>query len=164
MTAKGERIDKLAAAIVAFAAVGLTSVAGQLATQPNLNPWYADLIKPAFNPPNWVFGPVWTTLYVLMAFAAWRVLRLPRGTQGRSRALILFFAQLGMNAAWSWMFFGAHSAVLGMVNIVPQLALVLLTAAAFHGLDKLASVSLAPLAAWVAFASILNFEIWRLNS
>lgn len=163
MTPKDQRIGALRAAIVAFAAVGLTSVIGQLATRPNLEPWYAGLVKPAFNPPNWVFAPVWTTLYALMAFAAWRVLRLPRDTRGRSFALILFFAQLGMNGAWSWMFFGAQSPLLGMVNIVPQLALILLTTAAFRGLDKFAGMSLVPLAAWVTFAGVLNFEIWRLN-
>lgn len=163
MSATDPRIRTLKAAMVALAAVALTSTIGQLATQPNLEPWYAGLIKPAFNPPNWVFAPVWTALYVFMAFAVWRVLCLPRDTQGRRLALILFFTQLGMNGAWSWMFFGAQSPVLGMVNIVPQLALVLLTIAAFRRLDRLAGMSLLPLAGWVTFASALNFEIWRLN-
>lgn len=164
MTENDRRFGRLAAAMISVAAVGLTSVAGQLATQPNLEPWYAGLIKPSFNPPNWIFGPVWTTLYVLMAFAVWRVLCLPRDTRGRRLALILFFAQLALNGAWSWMFFGAQSPALGMVNIVPQLALILLTTGTFRALDKLAGMSLLPLAAWVAFAGVLNFEIWRLNS
>lgn len=164
MAAKGERITKLTAAVIAIGAVVLTSAAGQLATLPNLAPWYAGLIKPAFNPPNWVFGPVWTTLYGLMAFAAWRVLCLPRETLGRRRALVLFFAQLGMNGAWSWMFFGAQSPLLGMLNIIPQLVLILLAAMTFRSLDKPAGLVLLPLAAWVTFAAVLNFEIWRLNS
>jgi tryptophan-rich sensory protein len=146
------------------AVVALASVIGQLATRPNLEPWYAGLIKPAFSPPNWVFAPVWTTLYVLMAFAVWRILCLPRDTNGRPRALILFFAQLGMNAAWSWMFFGAHSPLLGMINIIPQLLLIFAAIAAFRPLDKAAALCLVPLAAWVGFASVLNVEVWRLNS
>ena len=75
-------------------------VVGQFATVPNLSPWYESLAKPAFNPPNWIFGPVWTLLYALMAFAALRVLRLPRATRGRTLALTLFGAQLALNAAW----------------------------------------------------------------
>jgi translocator protein len=93
-----------------FAAVALGTVAGalivgQLATFPNLAPWYAGLAKPSFNPPNWIFGPVWTVLYLLMAFAAWRVLRLPGRTSARRLALTLFFLQLALNVAWSFMFF-----------------------------------------------------------
>ena len=94
-------------------------VAGQLATYPNLEPWYAGLAKPSFNPPNWIFAPVWTTLFVLMAFSVWRILRLPR-TSARRTALALLFIQIALNAAWSWMFFAAHSPALGMINIVPH--------------------------------------------
>jgi len=138
-------------------------VAGQMATFPNLAPWYAGLVKPAFNPPNWVFGPVWTTLYVLMAFAVWRVLRLPRGMPARSLGLILFFVQLALNAAWSWMFFGAHSPALGLLDIVPQLLVVLATVMVFLRLDRIAAWCLVPLAVWVGFATVLNFAIWSLN-
>jgi len=135
---------------------------GQIATYPNLAPWYASLSKPAFNPPNWVFGPVWTTLYLLMAFAAWRILRLPSDPTRRT-ALALFFVQLAMNAAWSWMFFAAHSPLLGLINIVPQLALIVATVVVFYRLDRLAAYCLVPLTAWVAFATVLNFSIWALN-
>jgi len=138
-------------------------VAGQMATFPNLAPWYAGLVKPAFNPPNWVFGPVWTTLYVLMAFAVWRVLRLPGGMPARSLGLILFFVQLALNAAWSWMFFGAHSPALGLLDIVPQLLVVLATVMVFLRLDRIAAWCLVPLAVWVGFATVLNFAIWSLN-
>lgn len=153
----------LAKSGAALGAIAVTSFIGQAATRPNLEPWYSGLAKPAFNPPNWVFAPVWTSLYLLMAFAVWRVLRLPVDTPGRRTALILFFIQLGMNGAWSWMFFGAHSPLLGMLNIIPQAIVIFFTANAFRQLDRAAGMSLVPLLAWVTFAGVLNFDIWRLN-
>ena len=150
-------------AILAVAAVAITSILGQIATYPNLAPWYAGLAKPGFNPPNWVFAPVWTALYALMALALWRILRLPGSFAERRRALLLFFVLLIFNAAWSWMFFWAHSPLLGLLNIGPQLAVVLVTLVLFARLDALAAICLVPLAVWVAFASVLNLAIWRLN-
>src|SRR3982751_3733580 len=113
---------------LAVVVVVAASLVGQMATFPNLAPWYAGLLKPSFSPPNWVFGPVWTTLYVLMAFALWRVLR-SAPTPARRTAILWFYAQLLLNAAWPWMFFAAHSPALGMVNIVPQLITILATIA-----------------------------------
>jgi benzodiazapine receptor len=147
---------------MAVAAVAAASVLGQFATYPNLVPWYASMAKPSFNPPNWVFAPVWTALYVLMAFAVWRILRLPPSDQRRS-ALILFFVQLALNAAWSWMFFAMQSPLLGLINIVPQLIAITWTIVLFARLDRIATPCLVPLFAWVAFATALNFELWRLN-
>ena len=149
-------------AAFALASVSATSVLGQFATYPNLQPWYASLVKPAFNPPNWVFAPVWTSLYLLMAFAFWRILRFP-ASQARRDAMILFVVLLVLNAAWSWMFFAAHSPALGFVNIVPQLAVIVATIVFFARIDWLAAACLFPLAAWVAFAAALNFSIWQLN-
>jgi benzodiazapine receptor len=148
---------------LAIIAVAIASAVGQLATYPNLAPWYAGLVKPSFNPPNWVFAPVWTTLYVLMAFAVWRILRLPEASAERRFALTLFFLQLALNAAWSWMFFGAHNPLLGAINIVPQLFVILATVVAFHRLDRIAAWCLVPLVTWVAFAGFLNIAIWQLN-
>ncbi len=150
-------------ALLAIAAVVAASIVGQIATYPNLAPWYAGLGKPPFNPPNWIFAPVWTTLYLLMAFALWRILRLAPATAGRRWALIWFFAQLVLNAAWSWLFFAAHSPVLGLIDIVPQLIAVVVTTALFMRLDRSAGWCLVPLACWVAFASVLNLSIWWLN-
>jgi translocator protein len=149
-------------ALQAVGVVAAASILGQIATYPNLSPWFASLAKPSFNPPNWVFAPVWTTLYALMAFALWRILRL-RGSSLRTTAVSLFFIQLALNAAWSWMFFWAHSPLLGLVNIIPQFLTVLATIAAFARLDRLAAWCLVPLALWVSYASILNFWLWRLN-
>ena len=156
----GPRDEPVAAG---FGLVAAASVLGQIATYPNLATWYAGLAKPPFNPPNAIFAPVWTTLYVLMAFALWRVLRLPAETPGRGAAIALFVAQLALNAAWSWMFFAAHSPLLGLVNIVPQLGAILATIAAFWRLDRPAALGLVPLACWVTFAGVLNFALWRLN-
>lgn len=164
MTARSSRRIRIAGyAAIAVASVALASLLGQIATYPNLVPWYAGLSKPPFNPPNWIFAPVWTTLYVLMAFSLWRILRLPPVAPGRTRALSLFFLQLAMNAAWSWMFFAAQSPGLGLVNIVPQLLVVMATILAFYRLDRVAALCLVPLAAWVAFATALNASIWWLN-
>jgi tryptophan-rich sensory protein len=148
---------------LAVLAVTATSAAGQIATYPNLYlSWYAGLGKPSFNPPNWVFAPVWTALYVLMAFAFWRILRQP-ASPARQAAIALFLLQLILNAAWSWMFFGANSPLLGLINIVPQWLLIAATIAAFRRLDALAARCLVPLAAWVGFAMVLNAAVWSLN-
>jgi translocator protein len=153
-------IGPIALAVIPVVAASLL---GQLATYPNLRPWYAGLTKPSFNPPDWVFAPVWTTLFVLMAFAAWRILRLPRETPMRDRALVLFYLQLALNAAWSWMFFAANSPLLGLMNIVPQFVVILFTLAVFRSLDAIAGWCFVPLAAWVGFASVLNSSLWWLN-
>jgi benzodiazapine receptor len=150
-------------AALPLAAVVAASALGQLATYPNLAPWYAGLVKPSFNPPNWVFGPVWTSLYALMAFAAWRILRLPV-SPARRFALMLFFVQLALNTAWSWMFFSAHSPLLGLVNILPQFAVIVAAVIAFARLDRLAGWCLVPLGAWVGYASVLNAALWWLNA
>src|SRR3954464_1714753 len=112
-------------AVLSLGAVAATLVVGQIATFPNLVPWYAGLIKPSLNPPNWVFAPVWTALYALMAFSVWRILRLHRRTPLGRLGLSLFFIQLALNPAWSWMFFGAHNPFLGLINIIPQLIVII---------------------------------------
>jgi len=152
----------IVAGTIAIVAVMATLFSGQFATYPAL-PWYEQLTKPSFNPPSWVFAEVWATLYALMAYALFRVLRMREQSAGRTRALILFFAMLVLNAAWSWMFFGARSPLLGLINIVPQLAVTIATVSAFWKLNKISALCLVPLAGWVAFATVLNFTIWWLN-
>ena len=147
-------------------AVGLIAwgfLLGRLAAFPNLTPWYAGLAKPPFSPPNFIFGAVWAALYPLMAFAFWRILRLPGRTPGRGAATGVFLAQLAVNVLWSFLFFAARSPSLGLIDIVPQWLLIVATIALFRPLDRLAAACLAPLALWVAFAGLINFEIWRLN-
>ncbi len=127
---KGSLSRDLGFGLLAVIAVAAASLIGQLATYPNLAPWYAGLVKPSFNPPNWVFGPVWTTLYLLMAFSVWRILRLPQSPE-RRRALSIFFLQLAMNAAWSRVFFAAKNPLLGLINIVSQFSVIVVTVGAF---------------------------------
>jgi tryptophan-rich sensory protein len=150
------------AGTIAIVAVMATLLSGQFATYPSL-PWYEQLAKPSFNPPSWVFTEVWATLYALMAYALFRILRLRDRSQERTRALIMFFVMLMLNAAWSWMFFGARSPLLGLITIVPQLAVTVATGITFWKLNKIAALCLVPLAGWVAFTTVLNSTIWWLN-
>jgi tryptophan-rich sensory protein len=150
-------------AAIALGTVASALIVGQIATYPHLATWYESLVKPPFTPPNWLFAPVWTLLYALMAFSFWRILILPTGAPGRGAALAAFFAQLALNAAWSWMFFAANNTLLGLIIIVPQLALVVLTILLFFRLDRIAAWFLVPLALWLGYAVVLNVMFWWLN-
>lgn len=162
-TSTDRRSPLWAALTIAILSVVAASIAGSAVTVPQIPTWYAGLIKPPFNPPNWIFAPVWTALYALMALGAFRVLRLPAGTPGRRRALLVYHLQLLFNIAWSFAFFGAHSPLAGLAVILPLLALIVATIVAFRPLDPLASKLLWPYLAWVAFATLLNASIWWLN-
>jgi benzodiazapine receptor len=121
--------------------------------------WYAQLAKPPFNPPNWVFGPAWTTLYILIAIAGWRVWQSePRGTLAK-----LWWGQLALNFLWSPVFFTAHSIEGALVVILALLALILAFIATAWRRDRIAALLFVPYAAWVAFASTLNGSIALLN-
>ena len=125
--------------------------------------WYAQLRKPAWNPPNWIFGPVWTALYAVMAVVAWLVWK--RGGLARQRrALSLFLFQLLFNALWSPLFFGLKNPALAFVDIVLLWLALLATVLAFWKARPVAGVLLIPYLAWVTFASALNFSLWRLNA
>lgn len=152
-----------AALALAILPVIAVSVAGSSVTVPQIGGWYAGLVKPPFNPPNWIFGPMWTALYALMAFAVFRILRLPVGTPGRRRALVVYHLQLLLNFAWSFAFFGANSPVAGLAVILPLLVAIVATIVAFRPLDRIASWVLWPYLAWVGFATLLNASIWWLN-
>jgi translocator protein len=121
--------------------------------------WYAQLDKPAFNPPGWVFGPVWTVLYILIAIAGWRVWRGDRG----GVPMKLWWTQLGLNFLWSPVFFSAHQIGLALALILLLLAAILAFIAATRRQDRVAAWLFVPYAAWVAFASVLNASIFALN-
>ena len=122
--------------------------------------WYATLEKPSWNPPAWIFGPVWTALYLMMALAAWLVWR----RVGWGWPLALYLVQLVLNAAWTPIFFGAHQLGWALVEILFLWLAILLTLRAFLPVDRLAGLLLVPYLAWVSFASFLNFTLWRLNA
>ena len=122
-------------------------------------PWYEALAKPSFNPPNWLFGPVWTVLYVLIAVAGWRIWQRERS----GAAMKLWWLQLTLNFLWSPVFFALHQIGLALVVILALLAAVLVFIAIARKVDGLAAWFFVPYAAWVAFASLLNASIWMLN-
>ncbi len=155
-------MGKVYAAFAAVTPVAAAAVIGNFATLPNIAPWYEGLVKPPFNPPNGVFGPVWTLLYVLMAWAFYRVLTAHPGTP-RRRAIILFLVQIALNAAWSVAFFGLHSPSAGLVVILLLVGAIVAAIRAFLAVDRVAGGALVPYLGWVSFATVLNVSIWWLN-
>lgn len=149
--------------LMAALPVGLAAFLGSLATRPSIPTWYATLEKPFFTPPNWLFAPVWTLLYAMMAYAAYRVLRLPADTPGRRRALAVFYGQLFLNAAWSFAFFAFRSPEAGLAVIAALLAGIVWTLRLFAPLDRTAAWLLVPYLAWVSYASAVNLAFVVLN-
>jgi benzodiazapine receptor len=135
---------------------------GALVTRGAVRTWYPRINKPDWNPPNWVFAPVWTFLYTLMALSAWLVWRVA-GWDGARPALILFAIQLVLNSAWSVIFFGMHAIGAAFADILLLWMTIIATAVAFYSISFLAAWLLIPYIAWVAFASYLNFRIWQMN-
>jgi len=125
--------------------------------------WYASLRKPAWNPPGWIFGPVWTALYTMMAVAAWLVWRCG-GWAAQRRPLALFLVQLALNALWTPLFFGLHRPGLAFAEIVLLWLAIAATLVAFRPVSRAAAWLLAPYLAWVSFATVLNLTLWRLNA
>ncbi len=150
-------------ALIAIAAVVATSFLGNMITTPQIPGWYAGLVKPSFNPPNWAFPVAWTTLFTLIAISGYRIMRTAPDVPGRALALKLFFGQLLLNVGWSAAFFGLKSPLAGLVVIGPFLAGIIWMIVAFRPLDRAASLLMVPYAAWVGFATLLNVAIWWLN-
>lgn len=140
----------------------IAAAIGSALTLPQIPTWYEGLVKPWFNPPNAVFGPVWTILYALMAVAMWRVWMRSEGAV-RRRAAGVFALQLALNVAWSAAFFAAHSPGAGLIVIVALLAAIIATILVFGPIDRPAAWLLAPYLAWVSFASVLNAAVFVLN-
>ena len=124
--------------------------------------FYQQLARPAWAPPSWLFGPVWTLLYLLMGIAAWLVWR-KRETANVGTALALFVAQLAANALWSWLFFAWQRGAWAFADIVALLVVVAATAVTFARVRPAAGALMLPYLAWVAFAGALNFSVWRAN-
>jgi benzodiazapine receptor len=161
-------MDRITLRSVALAAVCiliplvLGAVIGVL-TMSGVTDWYRTLNKPWFTPPDYVFGPVWTVLYILMGISLYLVIRQGWENKPVKNGSILFGAQLGVNLLWSLLFFGLHSPVAGLVCIVVLLALILATIFTFYQLSKPAAVLLVPYLAWVCIATALNAGVVLLN-
>jgi len=135
---------------------------GALFTSTGSGTWYQSIVKPSWNPPGWIFGPVWTTLYTFMGIASYLVWKSPAGTL-RTQALVLYGIQLALNALWSFIFFGAESPKWAVVVIVLMLTSILATTVRFFEISKTAGYLMLPYILWVSFATILNITIARLN-
>ena len=144
--------------------IGVSAAAGVVGGLASIDAatFYSRLELPPWAPPPWLFGPVWTLLYLLMGIAAWLVWR-RRETGGVSLSLVLFPAQLVANALWSWLFFAWHRGAWAFADIVALLVLVAATAVAFARVRTAAGVCMIPYLAWVAFAGMLNLWVWRAN-
>lgn len=147
-------------ALLAFVTVCGAAAAPGILFRPGS--WYRNLAKPAWCPPDWLFGPVWAVLYVSIAVSGWLVWR-QADAADTGPALAIYAVQLVLNAAWSAVFFGLRRPDLAFVEIIVFLASIVLTIIAFHPVSAAAAILLVPYAVWVAFASILNFSLWRLN-
>lgn len=124
--------------------------------------WYASIAQPSFTPPNWVFAPVWTTLYTLMGIAAWLVWRLP-DSPNRTWALDMFWLQLALNFAWSFLFFDRHWILTAAIEVVALWAAILAMTIAYARVNRVAMWMMVPYLAWVSFASVLNWGVWWVN-
>jgi len=141
----------------------LSGFIGSLATRPAIDSWYARLVKPPFNPPDWLFGPAWTVLYILMGLAVYLVWSRGLDAPGVRPALAVFAVQLVLNATWSFVFFAARSPVMGFVEILALWGAILATMVLFFRVSAAAGWLLVPYIGWVSFATVLNGAIMVLN-
>jgi tryptophan-rich sensory protein len=149
--------------LIAFILVcEMAGIIGGIFTSQSVQDWYPTLVKPAFNPPNWVFGPVWTTLYALMGISAYLIFM--SGKKASGPALFIFGGQLVLNMLWSFAFFGLRSPFLGLVVIAILWAMIAWTIYAFYPISRKAAYLLAPYILWVSFAAVLNYSIMVLNA
>jgi translocator protein len=140
---------------------GVAAIGGYW-TARELRDWYLSLKRPSFAPPNWVFGPVWTALYAMMAVAAWQIWLMPASPL-RTKALLLFIVQLGLNLLWTWLFFHEHDIANALANVFLLWVAIGAEICIFYRIEPFAAWLMTPYLAWVSFAAVLNFEYWRLN-
>jgi tryptophan-rich sensory protein len=155
--------NKILKFVAAVAICELAGVIGSFFTASSIQNWYAGITKPVFNPPNWIFAPVWTTLFLLMGVALFLAWTKKAERKLKRTAMILFDFQLVLNIAWSMIFFGLHSPFWAFVDIVALWILILLNAICFYKISKAAGWLYAPYLLWVGFAGVLNFTIWMIN-
>jgi benzodiazapine receptor len=163
-TSRGDgKVAKVIKLVVCVLVCLLVSYVGSLLTTPSIPTWYAALQKPLFNPPNWIFAPVWLTLFVLMGLSAFMVWEKGLARKDVRVGLGLFVAQLALNLTWSGLFFALHSPLWAFVDIIALWVLILFTIIWFFKTSKLAGILMIPYILWVSFASALNLAIVILN-
>lgn len=140
----------------------LAGFIGSIFTTPEIDVWYGTLIKPSFNPPSWLFGPVWTILFLMMGISLFIIWK-SKPSREKREAITMFAIQLVFNVAWSFLFFYAHLLLWSLIEILVLLNLIALTIKSFGRISRQAALWLLPYWAWVLFASFLTYSIWRLN-
>jgi translocator protein len=146
--------------IISVGACLLVGFVAGMFTSSSITSWYATLAKPSFSPPNWLFAPVWTLLYILMGIALYLVWN----SHGSKIAITFFIIQLALNFAWSFLFFSLQNPLLAFIDILLLWAMIIVTALLFFPLSRTAAILLIPYFLWVSFAALLNFSIYWLNS
>ena len=156
-----QKILRIAVVLMTCLVVGYLS---GMITRDSITTWYPTLVKPSFNPPNWIFAPVWTILYIMMGVAGGMVWnRMEQDAENVKKAFMFFIIQLALNAIWSLLFFYLHNPFLALIEIVLLWLLIFETYTKFKKIDKVAGMLLIPYLAWVSFAMVLNGSIWWLN-
>jgi translocator protein len=151
---------KLIIAIIIPLAVGATS---GFFTASGVGSWYQTINKPSWNPPSWIFGPVWTTLYVMMGIALFLIWKSDAPDAQKRTAMLLFAVQMVLNFFWSFIFFKQHQMGWALVEIIAMWVMILLTIFSFAPISKTAAWLLVPYISWVSFATILNYTLWKMN-
>jgi tryptophan-rich sensory protein len=156
-----QKVLRIALVVMTCLVIGYLS---GMVTRESITTWYPTLIKPVFNPPNWIFAPVWTSLYIMMGVAGGLVWDKLDGNKTLVKKAFLFFIiQLALNALWSLIFFKLHNLLLASIEVVLLLLMIFETYTQFKKIDKIAGLLLIPYLAWVSFATILTISIWYLN-
>ena len=157
-----QRIIRIVLVVMTCLVIGYLS---GTVTRESILTWYPTLVKPVFNPPNWLFGPVWTLLYAMMGVAGgliWNHIESDR--ENVKKAFLFFVIQLGLNALWSYLFFGLHNPLIALIEIILLWLMIFETYTQFKRIDKVAGLLFIPYLLWVSFATVLNASIWWLNS
>lgn len=156
-------MSNIVKAIIAIALPLMVGATSGFFTVTGVESWYQTIQKPSWNPPNWIFGPVWTTLYIMMGVALFLVWKEDTSEELKKIAFTLFAIQLILNFFWSFIFFNQQQPGWALVEIIAMWVFILLTIFAFAQVNKTAAWLLVPYISWVSFATILNYTIWQLN-
>jgi len=155
--------DKITLVLFSLGISLLAGALGSFFTQSSVSTWYLNLNKPFFNPPSWLFGPVWTFLFIPIGISLYLVIRTKADKEIKKRAYILFAIQWLLNIGWTYFFFYLRNPLLGLIEIIVLLVAIILCTVYFYRINKVAAYLLIPYILWVSFASVLNFSLWFLN-